>query len=156
MENASNNPLTSNGKPIKKEIELTEKNWLMLRYLREGKRIKEAYTLAGYDGSGDSCYKMYHDLKGKLKEIVEADGFNKTRLAIEMEKLISLPLEESKKEVTLTEKLKAIRLANQILSEDAQKAPQSQFTMIIINNEQDKGNMPIENGNVVDVKEIEE
>lgn len=137
---------------VKKEVELTEQNWLMLKYLREGKRIREAYSLAGYTGSANACYQLYHILKGKLKEIVEADGFNKTRLAIEMEKLISLPLELNKTEVTLTEKLKAIRLANQIISDDAQKSPQATFTLIVIGNEPNEDKGP--QGAIVDVEDM--
>lgn len=141
----------------KKEPELTEQNWLMLKYLREGKRVREAYTLAGYKGTGEACYHLYQTIKGKLREIVEADGFNKTRLAIEMDKILSLPLDLSKTEVTLSEKLKSIRLANQILTEDAQKNPQATFTMIVIQNEPmgTKGPQGV-NGDIVDVVPLDE
>lgn len=128
--------ISTNSEPEKKEskeIVLTEANWKFLKGIQQGLKIYEAYKLAGYDGATpNSAYVLYNSLKKKFQEISNSDGFDKLRLSLEMQKLLSLPLEQSKQEVTLNEKLKTLRLAHTIMNDNEQKSPQASFTMIVI------------------------
>lgn len=118
-----------------KEVVLTEAQWKMLRHIRQGAKVFEAYQLAGFDGkSPNAPYVMYNTIKRKLQEVIEADGFDKVRLSMEMEKLLSLPLVSDKLEVTFGEKLKALRLAHTIINTNEIKQPNQSFSVIIIEN----------------------
>jgi len=133
------------GEKAKKEVELTDANWKFIKHLRLGATIQEAYKLAGYESESlNAPYSLYHQIKRKMQEIIEADGFDKLRLARDFEKVLSLPLTEAKQEVTMTEWLKIRRLAHTIMSDNEQKVPNQSFSLIIL----ETGHAP----NTVDVK----
>lgn len=133
----SDKPMNENkeiqGTKEQKEIVLTEGNWKFLKGIQQGLKVYEAYKLAGYEGtSPNSAYVLYNSLKKKFQDVVNADGFDKLRLSLDFQKLLSLPLEQSKTEVTLNEALKIRRLAHTIMNDNEQKSPQASFTMIVI------------------------
>lgn len=140
-----------------KEITLTEQNWRFLKHLRLGATLPEAYKLAGYEGEGmNSPYALYHQIKKKLEEVVKADGFDKLRLALDFQKVLSLPLADSKAEVTLTEWLKIRRLAHTIMSDNEQKSPQSSFTMIVIETGGTPTSSLVDQAKVIDAQMVDD
>lgn len=136
-----------------KEIVLTEGNWKFLKGIRMGLKVYEAYRAAGYDGEPNAAYVMYSVLKKKFQAIVEADGFDKLRLSTDFEKVLSLPLEQGKTEVTLNEWMKARRLAHTIMSDNESKSPQASFTMIVIESGQTH-KISEQMSKMVDVQEV--
>ena len=49
----------------KNDIELTEQNYLLLKYIQQGNTVKEAYKMAGYKGKNlQAPYQLYYKLKG--------------------------------------------------------------------------------------------
>lgn len=140
----------------KKELELTEGNWKFIKHLREGFKVKEAYIMAGYESRDENApYQLYHRLKRRIAEIIEADGFDKVRLAQDFEKVLSLPLARDKQEVTLTEWLKLRRLAHTIMSQNDQKASNSAYTVIVIGKDQSVSEKA-EKAEVIDVQAVTE
>jgi len=135
----------------KKEPELTERNWKFIKHLRLGASVIDAYKLAGYESEGlNAPYQLYHQIKRKMQEIIEADGFNKVRLAQDFEKVLSLPLAQNKQEVTMTEWLKIRRLAHTIMSDNEQKQPNASFSIIVIEN----GTLPQPEGSKADSAKV--
>lgn len=126
----------SNNQSLTKQIEqrLTKKNIAFIKYISQGLKVKEAYKLAGYKGSNDQQpYQLMSQLKHKIQEYLENNGFNKARVAIELEKLLDLPLRDDQKSVTIEQRLKMIGLLNKALPEEKKQA--HEFTRFqIVNN----------------------
>lgn len=141
-----------------KELALTEQNWKFLHHIRLGAKIIDAYKLAGYEGtSPNAAYVLYNTIKKKLQEVIESDGFDKLRLSLEMSKLVSLPLAESKQDVTFSEKLKALRLAHTIMSANEIKSPNQSFSVIILETGQPLKPLAekVNSAKVIDIEPIE-
>jgi hypothetical protein len=105
---------------INKTIEqrLTKRNMAFIQYIAKGLSVREAYKLAGYTGTNDQqAYQLRHDLKHKIAEIIEAEGFNKEKLMLEMTDLISRPLVDGSEKVTIDQKIKILRLFKDALPE---------------------------------------
>ena len=136
--NENNNLPAKNDDKIIKELSekldsLTDKNWLFLNYIRKNVPIKESYKLAGYSSKVQSApYVLYHRLKEKAELLTDLEDFNRLKYKAELIKLVSMPLSDKKKDVTLSEKLRILKLMKTSLP-DMNEAPKSQFTQIVIN-----------------------
>jgi len=142
-------------KEITKQIEegLTKKNFKFIEALSKGNSVKDSYVLAGYKGKNpQQPYQLMHKLKGKITEYLENNGFNKSRVAIELEKLLSLPLREEEKTVTIDQRLKMIGLLNKALPEQEKKAQSFTRFTIIDNRVNANGQMD----SVIDPKKVVE
>lgn len=119
-----------------KELELnevlTKKNFKFIQYISNGLDIQEAYKLAGYSGTNEQQpYQLKHKLKYKISEYLKNKGFNQEKLAVEIDKLISLPLRDDQKQVTIDQKIKILRLLKDSLPESEKKEPSfSRFTIV--------------------------
>ena len=112
---------------------LTERNWLFIKYIRKNVPIKEAYKLAGYTSKVPSApYTLMHSLRDKIELITDIEGFNRLKYKAELEKLLSIPLAHTKKDVTVSEKLRILKEMRNSLPEmkDMQRP---QYTQIVIN-----------------------
>jgi len=97
---------------------LTERDWKFIKFKLQGLGTAESYRLSGFKGSSESApYALYNSLKKRLAFIQEAEGIDKTRLLFEMKKILDMPLNEGKTSLSLTEKLKAIRLVGSFLAD---------------------------------------
>lgn len=111
---------------------LTDRNWLFIGYIRKNIPIKEAYKLAGYTSKVPSApYSLMHKLRKTAELLVDTEDFHRLKYKNELNKLVSLPLSEDKKDVTLSEKLRVLKLFKSSLP-DMQEAPKTQFTQIVI------------------------
>jgi translation initiation factor IF-3 len=91
----------------KKEAQLTEQNWAMLKHIENGKKIKDAYKLAGYTGTHPhEAYQMYYRVKKKLEAVYEADNIDSLRLKIAAKKILDMKVED--KPIRPEVKLRAI------------------------------------------------
>lgn len=134
------------------EEKLTDKNFKFIEALSKGLKVHEAYKLAGYKGKNkQQPYQLMHKLKGKIQEYLENNGFNKSRVAIELEKLLSLPLRDTEKEVTIDQRLRMIGLLNKSLPE-VEKKSQNFTRFTIIDNRVNSGQMD----NAIDPKKVVE
>ena len=146
LTNKLDNKLASN---IDKK--LTKKNWLFIQYLNNGLSVTEAYKLAGYKGTHpNQPYLLNYELKQKISEIAINSGFNKEKLMIELNRLIEIPLDDSKKSVTFREKLASLKFLASLLPEA--KRTQQTFSHFVIYNGTVKS---VDNQQVIDVKPIE-
>lgn len=111
---------------------LTPRNWAFINYLRKNVPIKEAYKLAGYTSKVPSApYVLHAHLKSKMELVEEIEGFNRFKYMQKLHKLVDLPLAESKKDVSISEALRVLKLFKSSLPE-MNNAPTQQFTQIII------------------------
>jgi sulfur carrier protein ThiS len=119
-----------------KEIELnevlTKRNFKFIQYIAQGLSPVEAYKLSGYSGTNEQQpYQLKHKLKYKISEYLKNKGFNQETLAVELDKLISLPLRDDQKQVTIDQKIKILRLLKDSLPESEKKEPSfSRFTIV--------------------------
>ena len=112
---------------------LTNQNWLFLSYIRKNVPIKEAYKLAGYKSEVPSApYMLMKRLRVKAELLTDLEDFNRLKYKAELIKLLSLPLSDTKKDVTISEKLRILKLFKGSLP-DMQETPKHQFTQIVIN-----------------------
>jgi hypothetical protein len=147
---------SSNNKLLDSLIDkrLTKRQFKFIELINKGLSVVEAYKLSGYKGlNKQSPYQLNHYLKGSIAKIAEANGFNKNRLMIELNKLIDLPLDNSKLTVTLREKLSIIRTLAKCLPDVLDKPKESFTRFTIVNNIVTNDTKPI---NVTDVTEIKE
>jgi len=125
---------------------LNKRQWKFIELMNKGLSIPEAYRLAGYTGiNAQQPYQLNHYLKGKIAEIAEANGFNRNRLMVELNKLIDLPLDNTKLNVTLREKLSIIRtLAKCLPDVDKPKDNLSRFTIVnnVVTTQVDSSQLP--------------
>jgi len=121
-----------NTKQIELNEVLTKKNFKFIQYLSNGIDIQEAYKLAGYSGTNEQqAYQLKHKLKYKIAEYLRIKGFNQETLAVELSKIMQLPLREDQRSVTIDQKIKMIRLLKDCLPESEKKEPTfSRFTVI--------------------------
>jgi len=104
----------------KKDVELTEQNWLMYKHIQAGRTIKEAYELAGYKGSSiQAPYQVYNKMKKKLEMIWDSDNADSLRLKMEAKKIADMPVKE--KEIKAETKLKAIETLHKLQGNDVKK-----------------------------------
>lgn len=114
-----NEPKDLNNIP-KKEIEITDQNIKFYRMIMSGISIIDAYKGAGYKGtSPDAPYALYSSLKKRLLALQEADSnINALQLRKQLGDILSLPL--SSKEITIKDKLNAIKLTHDIVESSKQ------------------------------------
>jgi len=111
---------------------LTNKNWLFIQHIGNGLSVPDSYKLAGYKGKNEQqCYQLKHELKHKIAEYLRNKGFNQETLAIELDKLLSLPLRPDQNSVTIDQKIKLVRLLKDSLPESEKKEPSfTRFTIV--------------------------
>jgi len=96
---------------------LTKKDWLFINYKLQGFSTLESYKLSGFKGrSPDAPYVLYNALKTRILTIQDTN-FDRSRLIVEMNKALNMPLDPAKTTVTFNEKLKSIRLASNLIPE---------------------------------------
>lgn len=118
--------------------ELTEKNWLFIKYFFEGKDLKECYKLAGYNGSDYSApYKLFERLKPKLELVAQSEGVNKARLLANVNKMLGMPLEEGKKTLSFPEMLSLLKFTKDLIPE-MDKPKQAPTVFVIQRYSEDK------------------
>lgn len=138
--------------PQKDDLEsldtLTDRDWKFIAYKMKGYGTAESYRLAGFTGkSHAAAYSLYNHLKKKMLMIQEVAGMDRFHLLVEAKKVLDLPLKADKTDVTLGEKMKAIRLASTLIPEA--REPQSlNITNFTINRYDKKEE-------VVDVKPVD-
>jgi hypothetical protein len=112
--------------------DLTEQNWLFIKaYLNTG-NVRKSYKLAGYTGKSESAaYVLFNSLKSRIEEIGSVDTLGRTRLMAEVNKLLDLPLDNNKNNVSLTEKLRVIKLAAALTPEV--QAAKPNLSVFVIN-----------------------
>ena len=103
---------------IKKPRELTTKNKAFLQHLAAGRPTLEAYSLAGYKGEPHAAYELRYQLKAHLAQLLEQGGFSRDTLAIEVNKLMALPLNEEVKNVNFKQKLDLLRFMDKALPKE--------------------------------------
>lgn len=135
----------------KKETwDITDKNWLMLKHIQEGKKIYEAHQLAGYTGTKSAAYNLYHQLKKKLEKVYEADNVDSLRLKIAAKKILDMPVED--KPIKPETQLKAIETLHKL--QDKDKEDKKVISPFIVFKSTD-GEIQASQGKVIDVKEVE-
>jgi len=107
--------------PAEKErqFDITEKNILFLKHIQSGLSVKDAYKMAGYEGTTEQePYNFYWRLKKRLNAVIEADSLDDLRLRLELSKILKRPLkdEDPVKGITVTEKLRAIEVTDKIVN----------------------------------------
>ena len=137
---------------IKKDnVELTEQNWLMYKYIQQGMTVKDAYANAGYKGKNPQApYQLYHKLKKKLEIIWDSDNADSLRLKMEAKKIADMPLKE--KEIKAETKLKAIETLYKL--QGGEKTEKKTISPFIVFKAED-GKVSASQGQVIDVTEVE-
>lgn len=129
--NKLNNQLENQTKENKLE-NLTERNWLFIKYFLETGKVVESYKLAGYKSDVRSApYVLFKQLKSKIEEIGNLDVTSKARLQSDLSKLMDLPLASDKKELTLSEYLRVRKFVASITPEVQETKPQ--ISVLVIN-----------------------
>lgn len=114
---------------------LTKKNFKFIELLASGLSVVEAYKAAGYTGTNEQQpYQLSHSLKHKISEYLQNKGFNKENLAIELGKLLSLPLRPDQTNVTVDQKIKLLRLFKDALPESEKKEEPKFTRFTVVNN----------------------
>jgi len=134
---------------------LSPKQWKFLEYITKGLSVPEAYKLSGFKGKHpNSPYLMNHRLKDKISEILVNNGFNSNNYMVKVEELLSLPLKDDQKQVTIDQRIKIMRLFKDSLPEMKKEHTFTQFTIVngTVPNAVDDAK-PI---TVINVKETEE
>lgn len=123
---ANSNLLTS--KINKKELEF-------IRYIASGSSVKDAYILAGYRGiNPQQPYQLKYKLKNKITQYLEDTSFNRDTVAIEISKLLNIPLDPSINYLTVTQKIRTIGLLSRSLPDSGKPARSfSRFQILIAN-----------------------
>jgi len=102
----------------KKQRQLTPKNRAFLQHLANGRPTLEAYKLAGYTGESHSAYELRYQLKQHLAVLLEQGGFSRETIAVEVNKLMALPLADGIKNVNFKQKLDLLRFMDKALPKD--------------------------------------
>ena len=94
---------------------LTAKNKSFLQHLANGRPTLEAYKLAGYNGEPHAAYELRYQLKHHLALLLEQGGFSRETIAVEVNKLMALPLADEIKNVNFRQKLDLLKFMNAAL-----------------------------------------
>ncbi len=129
--------------------QLTEQNLTFLDNLKAGMPTLEAYYKAGYQGKPHSAYQLRSYLKDELFKVLEAEGFSREGLMIEVNKLNALPLDASIKSVSVKDKLDILKLQVKLIPNQQTNA-RPQITAFVINTAPSTKDV-----NVVDVEALE-
>jgi hypothetical protein len=144
-ENEPNKPLDTNQEnqsEISTQIEganraldfsrLTHQNWLFINAFLSTGKVKKAYSLAKYQGTEESApYQVFRRLKPFIEAIGDLDVTSRARLQADLKPLLDLPLEDSKRSLTLKEFLEVRKFAAKITPEAMQAKPQ--LSVLVIN-----------------------
>jgi hypothetical protein len=143
--------MTENKEIIKKNnAELTERNWLLLKGIEQGKTIQEAYQAAGYKGDYNAAYQMYWKLKKKLELVYQSDNTDSLRLQIAAKKIADMPIKE--KEIKAETKLKAIETLSRLQGQE--KNDKKLISPFIVFKAED-GQISASQGQVIEAKQVE-
>jgi hypothetical protein len=134
----------------KDDLELTERNWLLLKYIEKGHKVKEAYRLAGYKGNDNQAYHLYWRLKKKLEMVYTADNVDSLRLKMEAKKILDMPVEA--KPIKPETRLKAIDTLSRLT--ESKKEERKLISPFIVF-KAENGQISASQGQVIDVKEVE-
>lgn len=136
-DNKPNNDLTT----------LTEQNWLFINNFLVTGNIKKSYKLAGYSGKDLSApYQLFKQLKSRIEDLANLDVTSRARLQADLAKVLDIPLQESKKELTLSEWLRVRKFVASITPEVQNQRPQ--ISVLVINRPSKSDNVPVDLGNV--------
>lgn len=130
---------------------LTKRNFKFIELLSQGLSVVEAYKAAGYKGTNEQQpYQLSHSLKHKISEYLQIKGFNKESLAIQLDKLISLPLRSDQTAVTIDQKIRMLRLFKDSLPESEKKEEPKLSRFTVVNNyvNMDKGPKAIDQSTI--------
>lgn len=125
----------------KKPKALTARSKSFLNHLAAGRPTLEAYALAGYKGEAHAAYQLRSDLKQHLARLLEEGGFSREHLASEINKLNTMPLDPSIKNVNFKQKLDVLRLMEKALPKPTSPMAGHKITPVRLNfhsNEQPK------------------
>lgn len=100
--------------------QLTSRNRIFIDLLCEGVPVVEAHKKAGYSGKKSAAYELKRELKHEIAKALEARGFSRENLAMEILKLSQIPLTDSCKAVTFNQKLALLRLMNAALPRETE------------------------------------
>ena len=121
-DNKPNNDLTT----------LTEQNWLFINNFLVTGSIKKSYKLAGYSGKDSSApYQLFKQLKTRIEDLANLDVTSRARLQADLARVLDIPLQESKKELTLSEWLRVRKFVASITPDVSQ--PKPQISVLVIN-----------------------
>jgi hypothetical protein len=112
---------------------LTARSQSFLNHLAAGRPTLEAYSLAGYKGNAHAAYQLRSDLKQHLARLLEDGGFSREHLALEINKLNTMPLDPSIKNVNFKQKLDVLRLMEKALPKPASTMSGKQITPVRLN-----------------------
>jgi hypothetical protein len=94
---------------------LTPRAKAFLQHIADGRPTLEAYKLAGYKGENHAAYQLRCELKQHLATLLEQGGFSREQLAVEMNRLNTLPLDPAIKNVNFKQKMDVLRLMEKAL-----------------------------------------
>jgi hypothetical protein len=96
-------------------VKLTLKNKAFLQHLAAGRPTLEAYALAGYKGEPHAAYQLRSELRQHLAILLEQGGFSRESLAVEVNRLNSIPLDPMIQNVNFKQKMDILRLMDKAL-----------------------------------------
>lgn len=133
------NSLPQNAPDDKNDLTtLTEQNWLFINNFLQNGNIKKSYKLAGYSGKDLSApYQLFKQLKSRIEDLANLDVTSRARLQADISKLLDIPLQESKKELTLSEYLRVRKFVASITPEVQNQKPQ--ISVLVINRPSKEG-----------------
>lgn len=124
----TNSLLTDIGKGLD---DLTEQNWLFIKYFLATGNVKKSHQLAGYKGTSEAApYMLFKQLKGRIEDVGSLDITSRSRILAEVNKLLEIPLDESVKTATFKERTKLLEVLAK-LTPDA-IAPKQQLSVFVI------------------------
>lgn len=136
MDNSESLNIEAENLPLAKQEthleNLTERNWLFIKYFLETGKATIAYKRAGYKSEVRSApYVLFKQLKERIEEIGNLDVTSRARLQSDLNKVLDLPLQESKKELTISEWLRVRKFAASITPDVQVTKPQ--ISVLVIN-----------------------
>lgn len=129
-------------KPESDLTALTEQNWLFINNFLQNGSIKKSYKLAGYSGKDPSApYQLFKQLKSRIEDLANLDVTSRARLQADLARVLDIPLQESKKELTISEWLRVRKFVASITPEVQQGKPQ--ISVLVINRSPKEANGPM-------------
>jgi hypothetical protein len=139
---------------VKKDsINITEQNWLMLKHIREGKKVWEAHQLAGYKGDKSAAYNLWYKLQKKFEMILDADEVGSFRLKVEAKKILDMKVED--RPIKPETKLKAIETLHKLQDKETREAKNISPFIIQKFETGSKSQIQVDKKEIVDIKPIE-
>lgn len=144
----TNSLLPDDNKPTNDLTTLTEQNWLFINNFLQNGNIRKSYKLAGYSGKDLSApYQLFKQLKSRIEDLGNLDITSRARLQADISRLLDIPLQESKKELTLSEYLRVRKFVASITPEATNQKPQISVLIINRSNSKQMDVVKVGNGN---------